>query len=68
MISIDIQQVRAYTYWDTWPGSDECGQQLSSSNVDVFRAERNQIVCGTDGVGRNIDTKRHNQQTNGAEC
>jgi hypothetical protein len=50
------------TYRNTSPCADESREDLTTTNVDILGAERNKIVCCTDGVGRNVDTKGDDNQ------
>lgn len=53
---------------NTSPGTDDSSQDLTSADVDILGAEGDEIVGCADGIGRNVDTEGHNQQTNGGEC
>lgn len=63
--SLGLQNI--WTYRHESPATDERGQQLSTADVDVFRAEGHQIVGGADGVGRDVDTQGDNDQAHGCE-
>lgn len=53
----------AYRY--EGPTTNECGKKLATADVDVFGAERHQIVCSADRIRRDIDPKRDDDQ---ADC
>jgi len=52
----------AMTYRHADPSTNESSEQLTAANVDVLRTERAEIVGGRDGVGRDVDTERDNEQ------
>lgn len=49
------------------PAANDRGEDLSTANVDVLWTEGHEIVGGRDGVGRNVDTERDDDQTDGSE-
>ena len=52
------------THRDEKPATDESSEQLTTSDVDIPRAEGHQIVRCADRVGRNVDTQCHDDQAN----
>jgi hypothetical protein len=50
------------------PRTDDSSENLTTTNVDVLGCKRHEIVCGTDGVGGDVDTEGNNDQANSTEC
>lgn len=47
------------------PTADDRGEQLAAADVDVLGAEGDEVVCGADGVCRDVDAQRDDDQ---ADC
>ena len=57
-----IKKSKTYRY--TSPSTNNSSQDLTTTNVDVLWEERDKVVCSTDGIGRNVDTKGDDDQAN----
>jgi hypothetical protein len=55
------------TYWNKAPATNDGSKQLTTSDIDVLRAERHEIVGCAYGVGRDIDTEGDDDQADGAK-
>ena len=55
------------TYWDETPATNESSKKLTAADVDVLGGERHEVVGGTDGVGRDVDTEGDDDQANSAK-
>jgi hypothetical protein len=55
------------TYRNKSPATNDSSKQLSTADIDIFRPEGHKIVCGANGVGRDIDTESDNDQADGAK-
>jgi hypothetical protein len=53
--------------WNKAPATDDSSKQLTTTDVDVLGCEGHEIVGGTDGVGRDVDTEGDDDETNGTE-
>lgn len=55
------------THRNKTPATNEGSKQLATTDIDVARTERHEIVGCADRVGRDVDTECDNDQANGAE-
>ena len=57
----------ARTYRDETPATNNSSEQLTTTDVDVPRAEGHKIIGCADGVGRDVDAERDNDQADGCK-
>ena len=55
------------TYRHKEPAADESSKDLATADVDVARQEGHEVVGGADGVGRDVDTERDDDEADGAK-
>lgn len=56
-----------WTYRDACPCTNDSSQELTTPNVDVLWTKGDKVVGGTDGVCRDVNTERDDEQANGAK-
>lgn len=54
-------------YRNKCPATDNGSKQLTTTNVDIPRTERHEVVRSADRVGRDVDTERDDDETNGGK-
>lgn len=58
---VAMQTVRL-THRNEAPATDEGSKQLATSDVDILRTERHEVIGCANGVGRDVDTKGNDYQ------
>lgn len=58
---------RRLTHRNESPAADDGSEQLAAADVDVFGAERHQVVGRADRVGRDVDAERDDDQADRGE-